>query len=136
MEAFLLQNKVQMVHVPFKGIAAAILDVSADRVDLAIGSVGSTSGSIKDGRLVGLAVSGAARHPAFPNVPTFAEAGFPSYKMVYWFGVMAPAGTPAPIVDRLQKEIAKAVTSQKVREVFGAAGVRPVSSTPGLPGAA
>jgi tripartite-type tricarboxylate transporter receptor subunit TctC len=130
MEAFLMQNKLQMVHVPFRGISAAILEVSADRVDLAIGSVGSTSGSIKDGRLIGLAVSGTARNPAFPNVPTFAEAGFPSYKMVYWFGVMAPAGTPSPIVDRLQHEIAKAVASPKVREVFGAAGVRPVSSTP------
>jgi tripartite-type tricarboxylate transporter receptor subunit TctC len=130
MEAFLMQNKVQMTHVPFKGIAAAIVEVAADRVDLAIGSVGSTSGAIKDGRLMGLAVSGTARHPAFPNVPTFAEAGFPSYKMVYWFGVMAPAGTPPAIIDRLQKEIAKAVTSQKVREVFGGAGVRPVSTTP------
>ncbi|MES2534780.1 MAG: tripartite tricarboxylate transporter substrate binding protein [Pseudomonadota bacterium] len=129
MEAFLTQNNVQMVHVPFKGIAAAIVDVAADRVDLAIGSVGSTSAYIKDGRLLGLAVSGDARQPLFPNVPTFAEAGYPNYKMKYWFGVMAPTGTPVAIVDRMQKEIAKAVTTQKVRDVFSGAGVRPTANS-------
>ncbi len=130
MEAFLLQNKVEMVHVPFKGIAAAMVDVAAGRVDIAIGSVGSTSGYIKDNRLIGLAVSGDARQAIFPNVPTFAEAGYPEYKMMYWFGMMAPAGTPPAIIDRMQKEIAKAVTAAKVKEVFGGAGVRATSTTP------
>jgi tripartite-type tricarboxylate transporter receptor subunit TctC len=129
MEAFLMQNSVKMVHIPFKGIAAAIVDVAADRVDLAIGSVGSTSGYIKDGRILGLAVSGDTRHPMFPNVPTFAEAGYPNYKMAYWFGLLAPAATPAAIVDRMQQEIAKAVAAPKVREAFGGAGVRPMSTT-------
>jgi tripartite-type tricarboxylate transporter receptor subunit TctC len=130
MEAFLLQNKVEMVHVPFKGIAAAMVDVAAGRVDIAIGSVGSTSGYIKDNRLLGLAVSGDTRQAIFPNVPTFAEAGYPTYKMMYWFGMMAPAGTPPAIIDRMQKEIAKAVTAAKVKEVFGGAGVRATSTTP------
>ena len=129
MENFLIQNNVQMVHIPFKGVAAAIVDVAADRVDLAIGSVGSTSSYIKAGRVLGLAVSGETRHPLFPNVPTFAEAGYPNYSMKYWFGVMAVNGTPAAIVERMQKEIAKAVTSKKVQEVFVGAGVRPVSSS-------
>ena len=130
MEAFLLQNKLQMVHVPFKGIAAAMVDVAAGRVDIAIGSVGSTSGYIKDNRLLGLAVSGDARQPIFPNVPTFAEAGYPDYKMMYWFGMMAPAGTPTAIVERMHTEIAKAVNAAKVKEVFGGAGVRATASTP------
>jgi len=130
METFLLENKLEMVHVPFKGIAAAMVDVAAGRVDIAIGSVGSTSGYIKDNRLLGLAVSGDARQALFPNVPTFAEAGFPSYKMLYWFGMMAPAGTPPAIVERMQQEIAKAVTATKVKEVFGGAGVRATSTTP------
>ena len=130
MEAFLLQNKVEMVHVPFKGIAAAMVDIAAGRVDIAIGSVGSTSGYIKDNRLIGLAVSGDARQAIFPNVPTFAEAGYPEYKMMYWFGMMAPAGTPPAIIDRMQKEIAKAVTAAKVKEVFGGAGVHATSTTP------
>ena len=130
MEAFLMQNNIKMVHIPFKGIAAAMIDVAAGRVDIAIGSVGSTSGYIKDGRLLGLAVSGDTRQPIFPNVPTFAEAGYPGYKMMYWFGMMAPAGTPVAIIDRMQKEIAKAVTAAKVKEVFGGAGVRALSTTP------
>lgn len=130
METFLLQNNVKMVHVPFKGIAAAMIDVAAGRVDIAIGSVGSTSAYIKDKRLLGLAVSGDTRQAIFPEVPTFAEAGYPNYKMLYWFGMMAPAGTPPAIVDRMQKEIAKAVTAAKVKEVFGGAGVRAVSTTP------
>jgi len=129
MEAFLMQNNAQLVHVPFKGIAAAMIDVAAGRVDVAIGSAGSTSAYIKDNRLLGLAVSGDKRHPNMPNVPTFAEAGFPGYKMMYWFGMMAPSGTPAAIMARMQKEIAIAVDSSKVRSVFEAAGVRPVSTT-------
>ncbi len=130
MEALLMQSGAPMTHVPFRGIAAAMVEVVADRVDVAIGSVGSTSGHLREGRLQGLAVSGDARHPLFPNVPTFAEAGFPNYKMVYWFGLMAPAGTPAAVIDRLHKEVARAVAAPKVREVFTGAGVRPTSTTP------
>ncbi len=130
MEAFLLQNKIELVHVPFKGIAAAMVDVAAGRVDIAIGSVGSTSGYLKDNRLLGLAVSGETRQALFPDVPTFAEAGYPNYKMLYWFGMMAPAGTPTAIIERMQKEIAKAVATAKVKEVFGGAGVRATATTP------
>ena len=129
MEAFLLQNNVEMVHIPFKGIAAAVIEVAADRVDIAIGSIGSTSGFIKDGRLLGLAVSGDKRQDIFPNVPTFAEAGYPQYQMMYWFGMMAPAGTPPAIVERMQQAIAKAVTSPKVDAVFTAAGVRATANS-------
>ena len=129
MEAFLLQNKLELVHVPFKGIAPALLEVAADRVDLAISSVGSASAYIKDGRLLGLAVSSEKRHPSLPQVPTFAEAGFPSYKMMYWFGMMAPAGTPPAIIERMQKEIVKAVATQKVVEVFATTGVRAIATS-------
>ncbi len=129
MEGFLMQNNSQMVHIPFKGIAAAVVDVTADRVDLAIGSVGSTSNYIRDGRLLGLAVTGDTRQPLFPNVPTFAEAGFPNYKMKYWFGVMAPAGTSQAILDKMQKEIAKAVNAPRLREIFNNSGVRPLSTS-------
>ena len=130
MLAFLLQNNLEMNHIPFKGITAAIVDVSAGRVDLAIGSVGSTSAQLRDHRLKGLAVTGDARLAAFPDIPTFAEAGFRDYRMLYWFGMFAPAGTPAAIVDRMQQAIARAVATPRVREVFEAAGVRPTASTP------
>ncbi len=130
MEAFLLQNKLQLVHVPFKGIAPALMEVAADRVDIAISSVGTASPYIKDGRLLGLAVSSEKRHPNMPEVPTFTEAGFSSYKMMYWFGMMAPAGTPPAIIERMQKEIVKAVATPKVVEVFAATGVRAIATSP------
>jgi tripartite-type tricarboxylate transporter receptor subunit TctC len=130
MEAFLLQNKLELVHVPFKGIAPALMEVAADRVDIAISSVGTASAYIKDNRLKGLAISSEKRHPNMPNVPTFAEAGFPSYKMMYWFGMMAPAGTPPAIIARMQKEIARAVATQKVSDVFAATGVRAIATSP------
>ncbi len=130
MEAFLLQNKLELIHIPFKGIAPALMEVAADRVDIAISSVGTASAYIKDGRLLGLAVSSEKRHPNMLNVPTFTEAGFSSYKMMYWFGMMAPAGTPPAIIDRMQKEIVKAVATQKVIDVFGATGVRAIATTP------
>jgi tripartite-type tricarboxylate transporter receptor subunit TctC len=107
-----------------------MVDVAAGRVDIAIGSAGSTSAYLKDNRLLGLAVSGDKRHPNMPEVPTFAEAGFPGYKMMYWFGMMAPAGTPPAIIDRMQKEIVKAVATPKVVEVFAATGVRAISTSP------
>ncbi len=129
-EAFLLQNKIEMLHIPFKGIAAAMVDVSADRVDLAIGSVGSTSAYIRDGRLRGVAVSGDTRQAALPDVPTFAQAGFAEFNMLYWFGMMAPAGTPRAILDRMQQAIARAVNAEKVQTVFSGAGVRATASTP------
>ena len=130
MEAFLLQNKLELIHIPFKGIAPALMEVAADRVDIAISSVGTASAYLKDNRLLGLAVSSEKRHPNMPNVPTFTEAGFSSYKMMYWFGMMAPAGTPPAIIDRMQKEIVKAVATPKVVEVFSATGVRAISTSP------
>jgi len=130
MEAFLLQNKLELVHIPFKGIAPALMEVAADRVDIAISSVGTASAYLKDNRLLGLAVSSEKRHPNIPNVPTFTEAGFSSYKMMYWFGMMAPAGTPPAIIERMQKEIVKAVATPKVVEVFAATGVRAIATSP------
>ena len=97
----------------------------AGRVDIAIGSVGSTVQYIKDKRVQGLALSGKKRHPMFPEVPTFAEAGYPDYGVMYWFGVMAPAGVPDAILEKLQGGIVKATQSAELRKVFEGAGVAP-----------
>lgn len=130
MEAFLLQNKLQVTHVPFKGIEAALTAVAADRIDIAISSISAVSPYIKEGRLLGMAVSSEKRHASIPNVPTFTEAGFSSYKMMYWFGMMAPAGTSPAIIDRMQKEITKAVANQQVIDTFAATGVRAIATSP------
>jgi tripartite-type tricarboxylate transporter receptor subunit TctC len=130
MESFLSQNNIKMTHIPFKGIAGAILDVVADRVDLAIGSVGSTAPFIKDNKLMGIAVSGNQRHPLFPQVPTFAQAGFTNYKMMYWFGVLAPSGISNDIIEKMHQEIVYAIQTPQVIEVFKNAGVYPSSNSP------
>lgn len=129
MELLLLQAHVKARHIPYKGVAASITDIVAQRIDIGIGSVGSTAQYIVNGRLMGLALSGSKRHPMFPQVPTFAEAGFPDYQMMYRFGVMAPAKTPPAIIDRMQKEIAHALETPQVNKVFSAAGVQPTSSS-------
>jgi tripartite-type tricarboxylate transporter receptor subunit TctC len=130
MEMFLSQTNLKMTHVPYKGVAAAILDVAADRLDFAIGSVGSTAQFIRDGKVQGIAVSGNQRLPLIPQVPTFVQAGFPDYKMMYWFGVMAPAGTKQEFIDKMHQEIALAIQTSQVIEIFKTAGVNPVVSSP------
>ena len=129
MELLLLQAHVKARHIPYKGVAASITDIVAQRIDIGIGSVGSTAQYIVNGRLMGLALSGSKHHPMFPQVPTFAEAGFPDYQMMYRFGVMAPAKTPPAIIGRMQKEIARALETPQVNKVFSAAGVQPTSSS-------
>jgi tripartite-type tricarboxylate transporter receptor subunit TctC len=129
-ELFFSGVDAELTHVPYKGVAAAILDLIAGRIDVGLSSVGSAAQHIKGGRVRGLAVAGKERHPLLPEVPTFAEAGYPDYNMVYWFGFMAPGGTPPAIITQLQQGIAKAVEQPKVRDAFAGAGVRAVASQP------
>ena len=129
-ELFFSGVDAELTHVPYKGVAAAILDLIAGRIDVGLSSVGSAAQHIKGGRVRGLAVAGKERHPLLPEVPTFAEAGYPDYNMVYWFGFMAPGGTPSTIITQLQQGIAKAVEQPKVRDAFAGAGVRAIASQP------
>jgi tripartite-type tricarboxylate transporter receptor subunit TctC len=128
MESFLSLNGLKLNHITFKGIAGAIIDVAADRVVIAIGSIGSAQAYLKDNRLIGIAVSGNQRHALFPQIPTFAEAGYPGYKMMYWFGMFAPSGVPKEIIDKMQRGISQALNAQKVQDVFSSAGVKAVSN--------
>jgi tripartite-type tricarboxylate transporter receptor subunit TctC len=130
MEQFLTQNDIKMTHVPFKGIASAIVDVVAGRIDFAIGSAGSTAPFIQDGKLLAIAVSGNQRLPILPQVPTFAESGFANYKMTYWFGLLAPRGTPPAVIEKMYQEIKNAVQTPQVNDVFKKAGAFPSASTP------
>ena len=128
-EWFMNLSGIKMLHVPFKGAAASIPELVAGRVDLVMSSVATGGPHIADGRVVPLAVTGKERSPALPNVPTFAEAGFAEFRMSYWFGVFAPAGTPRDIVARLEREIAKAMTSPALRESFAKQGARTVGNS-------
>ena len=82
------------------------------------------------GTLIGLAVSGGKRSPLLPKVPTFAEAGEPAYDMSYWWGIAAPAGTPAPIIERLHREVVRACEKPRLREAFLQQAAVAVTSTP------
>jgi tripartite-type tricarboxylate transporter receptor subunit TctC len=129
-ELFLISAGAEMVHVPFKGVAAALAEVVGGRIDVTISSVGGASGHIRSGKVKPLALTGKERIAMLPDVPTFAESGYPGYDMVYRFGFLAPAGTPQPIIARLQQEIGKAAAKQRVRDLLGIQGARAVVSTP------
>ena len=125
-ELFLMQAGIEMTHVPFRGVAAALTDTAGNQIDITVSSLGGASGHIRGNRVVPLAVTGTQRSPAFPELPTFAEAGYPQYDVVYRFGFLAPAGTPAPVITRLQQEIAKAMEQPKVKAFLDSQGARAV----------
>lgn len=116
MELLLNVAGTKALHVPFRGVAAAIAEVIAGRVDMAIASLASGVAHVKAGTLLGLGVSGDKRSELLPEVPTFIEAGQPGYDMSYWWGMAAPAATPRPIVERLHREIVKACAQPRLRE--------------------
>ena len=123
-ELFFEKANITVTHVPFKGVGASMTEVMAQRVDFGGSSIASPIAHISAGRLRPLAVTGGERSPMLPDVPTFAEAGFPGYDAPIWFGYMAPAGTPAPVVARIQEELAKAVAKPAVRELFAKQGAK------------
>jgi tripartite-type tricarboxylate transporter receptor subunit TctC len=130
MELLLNLAGVQALHVPFRGVAAAIADVIVGRVDMAIASLASGIAQVKGRTLLGLGVSGEKRSPLLPEVPTFAEAGQPGYDMSYWWGVAAPAGTSRPIIERLHREIVRACEKPRLRQAFLQQAAVAVTSTP------
>ena len=128
-ELFFSSVNAELTHVPYKGVAAALLDLMAGRIDVGLSSAGSAAQHIKGGKLKGLAVVGKERHPLIPEVPTFSEAGYGHYGMVYWFGLMAPANVPPAILSKLHQALVKAVEQPKVMEVFAATGARAVATS-------
>jgi tripartite-type tricarboxylate transporter receptor subunit TctC len=120
----------QIVHVPYKGGAAGMVDLMAGQVQLMLESLNSITPHAKAGRIRGLAVSGAKRSTALPDLPTIAEAGVPGYEAVTWNGIVAPAGVPRPIVVKLNAEINKALASPTLKEKFAAIGAEPTIGTP------
>jgi len=113
---------VKIVHVPYKGSAGARTDVIGGQVDLMFDAIPTMTEQIKAGRVKALAVTGRARSPILPEVPTVSEAGVPGYETTIWIGVMAPKGTPAPIVARLNAEISKITGNAEVRRGWAGQG--------------
>lgn len=130
MEMFKLQNGIQMTHVPYKGGGAALADVMAGHVDAYIGFLPTAAPGIKSGRLIALATTGKTRDPSTPNLPTMIEAGVPGFVSYDWNGIFAPAGTPRPIIDRIQQEIAAILAQPEVKARLADMGSEPVASSP------
>ncbi|HEY7241775.1 MAG TPA: tripartite tricarboxylate transporter substrate binding protein [Burkholderiales bacterium] len=121
---------VRMVHVPYKGVAQALGDLLSGEVQLMFGTLVAILPHIKAGRLRALAVTGKSRSTLLPEVPTLAESGLPGYEAGSWYGILAPAGTPAAIVARLNAEINNAIRQPEVRQRLAAEGAEVVGGTP------
>ena len=121
---------VDVAHVPYKGAGPAMQDLVAGRLDLMFDNLASAQGQIKAGTVRALAVTTAKRSALAPDLPTVNESGLPGFDISTWFGVFAPAGTPAPVVRRLHDEFVKALASADVRERMLALGAEPVGNTP------
>ena len=132
-ELFKSMAGVYMLHVPYRGSGPALLDMVAGNMDVMFDNLPSSMQQIKGGKLLPLAVTSARRSPALPDVPTVEEVGGPAlkgYEASSWFGLLAPAGTPADIVNRIQQETAKALASPAVRDKLLAQGAAPGGNTP------
>jgi tripartite-type tricarboxylate transporter receptor subunit TctC len=119
-----------IVHIPYNGNGPAGTAVIAGQVEILFGSLPAVLPHAKSGRVRPLAVGTPKRSPSLPDVPTVAESGFPGFDASLWLAIMAPAGTPAPIVDRLQKEIHAVIASPDTADALNKAGAEPITSTP------
>jgi tripartite-type tricarboxylate transporter receptor subunit TctC len=129
-ELFKYMAGIDAVHVPYRGGAAATTDLIAGRVTFMFESLNSIAPHAKSGAVRGLGVSGDRRSPAFPDIPTVAEAGVPGYSSPTWSGVIAPAGTPRPIVDKINAAVNRAIRTQAFKDRFGSIGDEPAGGTP------
>ncbi len=129
-ELFKHMTGTDIVHVPYRGGAAAINDLIAGRVDFMFESLNSISPHAKSGNVRALAVSGDRRSPAFPDLPTVAEAGVPGYSAPTWSGIIGPAGLPRDVLMKLNEALNRAVSTPAFKERFGQIGDEPAGGTP------
>jgi tripartite-type tricarboxylate transporter receptor subunit TctC len=134
-ELFKQQTGAQLTHIPYRGTGPALADLLGGQVSVLFDTVSSALPYIRAGMATPLAVTTARRSSALPAVPTLAEAGVPGIDLGIWFGLMAPVGTPGVVVDRLNREILKALADPQVQQQFLALGIESMTSTPGEMGA-
>jgi tripartite-type tricarboxylate transporter receptor subunit TctC len=117
-ELFKLTAAVDLLHIPFKGGGPAMVDVMGGHTKVMFSSLVQTTPNIKSGKLRALGVGGTERSKVLPDIPTIAEAGVPSYESVNWWGIVAPAGTPAPIIEKLHGALSKAQDNPEAQKYF------------------
>jgi tripartite-type tricarboxylate transporter receptor subunit TctC len=130
-ELFKSMAAVDLLHVPYKGTGQALTDLLAGQVDLLFAPSQAVIQHVRAGKLRGLATTGAKRTETLPDLPTVAESGLPGYEALGWFGLLAPAATPAPIVDRLSGDANRVLADPEVRSRMLALGADPRGNTPG-----
>ena len=129
-ELFQLRAGIKLVHVPYKGNGPALTDAVAGQILCIFTPVGAAIPLVNTGRLRAVALSAAKRSPLIPDVPTFDEAGVADYRVSNWYGILAPAGTPKPVVLSLNKEIATAIQAPSVKERFESSMIEGGTNTP------
>jgi len=127
---FLQMAKVEMLHVPYKGLGPAISDLVGGQVQLAVSNVSTALPHVKSGRLRLLAVTSARRFPLFPDTPTVDEAGVKGYESSGWYGMWGTAGTPSSVLAVLNKVVTKILDTPAIKEQFGAQGLQPIPTSP------
>lgn len=130
MELVKFRSGIDVVHVPYKGVGPALQDTLAGHVMSMVSNVPSAKGHVDAGKLRALAVTSLKRSAAMPDVPTMSEAGLKDYEVLNWFGLFAPAGTPQPIIDRLQQEAAAMYAEKETKDRLAAEGADAIASKP------
>jgi tripartite-type tricarboxylate transporter receptor subunit TctC len=129
-EYFAALAGIKLTHVPYKGTGPALTDLIGGHVSMYFSSLPPAVGLMRDGKVRALAVTGAKRSPLFPELPTVAESGLPGYEAVLHYGIVAPAGTPKPAIDKLSAALREAVMSEDLKEKLAKDGAEPLPSTP------
>ena len=130
-EKFRVAAGISAVHVPVKGAPEMVQETMAGRIQFGLPGIVSAVPAIKEGRLIGLAVSSPRRSQALPDIPTFAEAGLPQGEFNFWIGLLAPAATPRAVVNKLHDEVSRALQQPDVRERLARLGAEPMPMSPG-----
>lgn len=129
-EQLRLATNIDITHVPYRGSAPMLTEMVAERIEIGMDNIPSALTFIRDGKIRAIATTGAQRNPSLPDVPTVAEQGLPGFEATAWFGVLAPAATPAPIVQRLGTELNAIALDPAFRQRMAALGAEPPALTP------
>ena len=129
-EYFARSAGIQIVHIPYKGTGPALSDLLGGHIPMSFSPIATTSGNVKAGLLRALAVTSTGRNKLLPDVPTMIEAGLPDFDATLCYGLVAPAGTPRPVIDRLNKELRAALASDEVKKQLELDGTEITSGTP------
>jgi tripartite-type tricarboxylate transporter receptor subunit TctC len=129
-ELFKAMAGVDLQHVPYRGIAQVMPDLLGGRLTMAFGNISAVLPLMRENKVRAMAITSIKRSVFVPNLPTLAEQGFPGFDATAWFGLMAPAGTPAPVVAKLHAETAKILARADVRDKFGVLGMEVIGNTP------